>query len=274
MLHGLPGRWLYYSLGVFNGDGPNALNADDRVDLIGRAWIAPLAATGIEPLERLRIGGSLWLGSKNHAQVAPLETTQGGFPFSASRWNLQSTAYELRQDGDLTMGAFEVDAPITPWVGLRFELVHKEQGLAETEASTGRQQGSATLSGTAFYVEAYCWPFGDQLMLPAPGLLLPDSWHAASPELGHGLMLAARFEELEQQVRSTNLALGDPEFGRTSVFSAELGLNYWFGRYFRGSFDYVLNVLNGDAPAVVAARQKNAGSPEETEFLFRLAVSI
>jgi hypothetical protein len=274
MVHGLPGRWLYYSVGVFNGDGPNTLNADDRVDLIGRAWVAPLSGSGFAPLERLRIGGSFWLGSKNHALVAPVETTQGGFPFSASRWNFQGTPYELRQDGDLTMGAFEVDAPLTPWLGLRFELVHKEQGLAESEASSGQQHGTATLSGTAFYAEAWWWPFGDQLMLPAPGLELPDSWYAASPELRHGLMLAARVEDLEQNVRSTNLALGDPEFGHTSVFSAELGLNYWFGRYFRGSFNYVLNVLNGDAPALIAARGKNAGSAEETEFLFRLAVSI
>ena len=43
MVHGYnDDRNFYYSLGVFNGDGQNFKNVDNKFDVMGRGWVAPL----------------------------------------------------------------------------------------------------------------------------------------------------------------------------------------------------------------------------------------
>ena len=49
-------NWLHYQVGVFNGEGINTGDADNRKDIIGGFWVMPV--------EGLRIGAFGWTGSR------------------------------------------------------------------------------------------------------------------------------------------------------------------------------------------------------------------
>src|SRR5262249_14436541 len=56
MLWGGPkNRLFYYSLGAFTGDGINVRNLDNNFDLMGRAFVRPLASTDITLIEKLQL---------------------------------------------------------------------------------------------------------------------------------------------------------------------------------------------------------------------------
>jgi predicted porin len=48
--------WLHYQVGVFNGQGINVKDVDNRKDIIGGLWVMPIAG--------LRIGAFGWTGSR------------------------------------------------------------------------------------------------------------------------------------------------------------------------------------------------------------------
>ena len=52
--------WLHYQVGVFNGQGINVKDVDNRKDLIGGLWVMPVAG--------LRIGAFGWTGSRGTKQ--------------------------------------------------------------------------------------------------------------------------------------------------------------------------------------------------------------
>ena len=49
-------NWLHYQVGVFNGEGINTKDHDNRKDIIGGLWLMPV--------DGLRIGGFGWTGSR------------------------------------------------------------------------------------------------------------------------------------------------------------------------------------------------------------------
>ena len=49
-------NWLHYQVGVFNGEGINTKDKDNRKDIIGGLWVMPL--------DGLRIGAFGWTGSR------------------------------------------------------------------------------------------------------------------------------------------------------------------------------------------------------------------
>ena len=78
MVHGRLGSGqLYYSGGVFNGNGPGFRNVDNQADAIGRATLAPFAGRG-GAWRRLWLGASGWYGRHVAGPVAPVEATPGG----------------------------------------------------------------------------------------------------------------------------------------------------------------------------------------------------
>jgi hypothetical protein len=89
-------------------------------------------------------------------------------------------------------------------------------------------------------------------------------------------MIAARIERLEETVttKDASLMLGDPMLGDTVVTTFELGVNYWYSRRFRATFNYVMNHLDGDTGAEQAALKLTDGNRDEHEFLLRLAVAL
>src|SRR4051794_10273675 len=176
MVHGIhPDKLFYYSVGVFNGDGQNQRNNDKNYDVMGRAWIAPLALSGVEALKSAEIGGSFWIGKRTKGQPLANQTTQGGFVFLKTNWSMMgamgaaATPYQLTQNGNLNAYAAELDLPVAHVFGLRGEYVHKEQDLSSTAAGTL----PAKLKGNAVYGEAWWWALGDDKIIGAPGLQLP-----------------------------------------------------------------------------------------------------
>jgi hypothetical protein len=118
---------------------------------------------------------------------------------------------------------------------------------------------------------------GDDQIIGDPGLQLPtrlEKFGSRPPQ--HGLMLAARFEHLQESVkdeRATSTTTGAaapaaPAEGSTEVDSLALGVNYWFSRRFRASINYIFNSFGGDAPAV-----RSLPSVEH-ELAFRLAIAL
>jgi phosphate-selective porin len=282
MVHGTPpSRTFYYSLGVFNGDGPNFKTVDANLDVIGRAWIAPFQLAGIRQAGGIRVGGSFWVGERGADGLGLASgSTAGGFKFFDPKWTLAKTPAELHQHGSLRAFAAELDAPISPRFGLRFEYVHKTQQLDEDDTSAAASGKlnvlqSAQLQGDSLYFEAWGWIFGDARMLGEQGLQLPtrvETLRVGKPQ--HGLQVVARFDHLRVNVTPDGTRdLQDPVTGTTRVEAPALGLNYWYSKRFRASFNYGLNVIDGSTRAVGVAKQKNNGTAEQ-ELSLRVAVAL
>jgi hypothetical protein len=289
MLHGYnDDRNFYYSLAVVNGDGQNFKNADRAYDWMGRAWIAPFSFMGDGPLHDVEIGGSFWTGDRTNTLAPASQTTQGGFTFLSfaqfnTTYNGTATAMQLRQVGRLDAAAGEINAPINHKYGVRGEVVWRHSPLSqETIASTGVGTiiRAADLRGYSAYGEAWVWLLGDDRIIGDQQGLEPFlRWKKFGVRpIQDGLMVAFRYEHLDENVTGfpfpvgTVIAPDASAYGKTVVDAAELGVNYWHSKRFRGTFNYVLNHFGqgSDASGIV----KNLASPWEQELLFRLAIAL
>jgi hypothetical protein len=289
MLHGiLPDKVAYYSLAVLNGDGQNFKNVDSKFDFMGRAWVAPFALAGEKSLEDIAVGGSVWLGDRgdNGLRVAS-QTTQGGFAFLDNAWKLAPAtgspagqSVELHQHGSLQAFAFELNAPIAHKYGVRFETIYKKQDLAVTDAvsaagGTFKSLTGGQLDGWGTYGEAWIWLVGDDTILPPGGLQLPTrlkKFETKAPR--DGVMVAARIDHLDENIALDQGLSVDKVSGKRRVTAYELGVNYWYSKRFRATFNYVLNHFDQDDKAFNDVRAKLGGHSDEHEFLFRLAVAL
>jgi hypothetical protein len=282
MLHGTDEqRFIYYSGGIFNGDGPNFRNVDNQFNLIGRAWIAPFALDRGSSLGRISVGGSFWSGRHLAGQPYATQTTAGGLRFLNPRWSIgrgdATTIVEMHQHGRMYAYAVELNAPLTPRLGLRAEYVYKHQQLAEDDigaAAAGRLTilGNALVNGYAAYGDLWLWLIGDDRMLPAPGLQLPKRLTGVVDGIApYGLMLALRGELMRQDVSSDTKTLANPNLATTRVMSFSAGLNYWYSRRFRFSTNYVVNIFGGTTENI---KVLVATVPIEHEVLLRLAIAL
>ena len=293
MVNGLlADKAVYYSLGVFNGDSQNFRNVDNYADVMGRAWVAPLRLAHVAALDAAEVGGSFWAGPRGgNGSILNTFSTQGGFNFTSSKgsFGMAATPFELHQHGTLTEYAIEADIPIMHKYGLRFEYVNKQQDLDlddATKAASGTLviNGHAKLDGWSMYGEAWVWVVGDDTIIGAPGLQLPPRYKkfGVKPPV-HGVMIAARLERLDMNITSTDAmpnAFGIGSVGtnasnsETAITSAELGVNYWYSKRFRATFNYVYNLLDGNTAQYKKAKTTNGGNDDEHELLFRLAVAL
>ena len=64
--------------------------------------------------------------------------------------------------------------------------------------------------------------------------------------------------------------------GPFTVNSFELGVNYWHSKRFRATFNYVLNMFDGDASAFAKDLKttKLGGNDSEHEFMLRLGIAL
>ena len=290
MVHGLLlNNAVYYSVGLFNGDNQNFRNVDNYADVLGRAWVAPARFAHVPALENAELGGSFWLGHRGgNGSILNTFTTQGGFAFTSSKgaFGMAKTPMELHQHGDLDEFALELDVPIQHKYGVRFEYVNKQQDLDIDDASsaaTGKViiQSHAKLDAWSMYGEAWMWVVGDDTIIGPPGLQMPPRYKkfGVTPPR-HGVMIAARLERLDMHVTSPDGNFGIATVGtssandETAVTSIELGVNYWYSKRFRATFNYVLNRLDGNSDGYKAANKTNGGNDNEYELLFRLAVAL
>jgi hypothetical protein len=281
MVHGLLGDGqLYYSAGIFNGDGPDFRNLDNQPDAIGRIVVAPFAG-GQGIFRRLALGGSGWYGRHVFGPSFPVQTTPGGVPFVLPQWttgqpgsgSLQTL--ELRENGTVLAAGGELSLPFGKRFGLRGEFVYKQQQLAETEADptgTVSAVGLPKLSAMSGYGEMWFWLAGDEGMLPAPGLQLPariDRRYRRAFE--DGLVLALRGEFLKEDLTNTANAVADPTRATTRVVAGTAGVNYWRGSFARISINYVLNMWSGTSETIKSLR---AQGQFEHELLLRFATAL
>jgi hypothetical protein len=284
MVHGVDAQHMFhYSLGVFNGDGPNFRNVDNQLDVIGRGFIAPFAGSSYEGLRRLSVGASGWYGQHLSGLPFPTQTTAGGFTIFDPHWVSGSTttsAFELHQFGRMLAVGGEVNLPLGSTFGLRAEAVYKDQVLSEDDITNLAQgvmplpMGAAELKGIAGYAEAWVWLLGDERQLPQPGLELPlrlTSIPAVEATPDDGLMVALRAEVLKEDMTTNRPTLGDPNLATTRVVSASAALNYWYGRRVRASVNYVLNVFSGTSENIKATVASGA---YEHELLLRFGMSL
>jgi hypothetical protein len=285
MVHGLlPDKVMYYSLGVFNGDGQNFRNVDNQFDLIGRMWVAPFAMAKVSGLEDVEIGGSVWSGQRgdNGLRLAS-QSTQGGFTFLDPTWKYTpaggaAVPVEVHQNGDILAYAIEVNVPIAHKYGARFEFVHKKQDLAADDATTPaalKTLARGQLNGWSSYGEVWAWVVGDDTILPAPGLeLQPRLKPFETKPPRHGVMVAARVEHLTERIAFDEYVPSDSVSGKREIDSFTLGANYWYSKRYRATFNYVMNHIDGDAGGISSAWTKLGNDKYEHEFLFRMAIAL
>jgi hypothetical protein len=280
MVHGTDeARSLYYSAGVFNGEGPGPLNADSRVDFIGRASVAPFARTSFELLREVSLGGSLWYGQHVAGRQFLRQTTPGGFVFFDPTWPLQAPPQTLSlfEDGQTLSVGGELNLPIGHQGGLRVEGFLKQQDFIEadvpTDGSTPSPLGHAKLQAISGYLEAWFWLLGDDRLLPRPGFELPYRMgKLVEPTSVHGVMVTARGELLKEDLTSTNTLLADPNLATTRLYAATFGVNYWYGRRVRATVNYVLTFFGGTTENIKAT-VATTSSPEQ-ELLLLLAMGL
>ena len=73
-------NWLHYQVGVFNGEGINTKDRDNRKDIIGGIWVMPL--------DGLRIGGFGWTGSR--ADIGGKNRYALSVEYAKHDWTLRS----------------------------------------------------------------------------------------------------------------------------------------------------------------------------------------
>ena len=84
------------------------------------------------------------------------------------------------------------------------------------------------------------------------------------------MQLLARFERLDERITSNTPELADPNVGRTTVTSLQVGVTYWYTKRYRAMVNYVFNNFEGDSRAVSATTWGNlGGGHNEHEVLFR-----
>ncbi|HVZ88232.1 MAG TPA: porin, partial [Polyangia bacterium] len=288
MLHGFnDDRNFYYSLAVVNGDGQNFKNADRQYDWMGRAWVAPFSFTGDGPLHDIEIGGSLWTGDRSNTLAPTSQTTQGGFTFlnfgqyTTTLNGTANTAMQLRQVGRMNLAAAELNAPFAHKGGVRGEFVWRHSPLSEdsiASSGVGTIQRGAELRGYSFYVEGWFWLTGDDRIIGDQQGLEPFLRYKkfGVRPIQNGLMLAARYEHLDESVSedvgAATTMPGAPAIGKTVVDSGELGINYWHSKRFRATANAVINHFGQGNNA--NATLKALASPYEEELLFRLAIAL
>jgi hypothetical protein len=280
MVHGLLGGGVfYYSGGVFNGDGPDFRNLDNQPDVIGRLTVSPFAR-GEGAFRRLTLGGSGWYGRHVLGPGFPVQATPGGVPFVLPQWTTGQAplgqSLELREHGIVAAAGGELSIPFGRHFGVRGEVVYKQQRLAETEATP--VSGPLTVMGTpqltalSAYGEMWLWLAGDDQMLPAPGLELPNRTEGRyTRAFEDGLMLAFRGEFVKEDLVNTQTELADPTRATSRVISGTAGVNYWRGHFARISINYVLNMWSGTSETIKSLR---AQGMLEHEVLLRFASSL
>ena len=282
MVHGTnPERNYYYSLGVFNGDGQNFRNVDNQFDVMGRAWVAPLAFGAPAVFHEVTLGGSFWTGDRAGGLALANQTTEAGFTILNTAVGFTDatvkTPIEVHQQGRLNAFALELNAPIAHKFGGRIEFVDKNQPLSVDDITNAKSPvilGGMRLKGWSTYGELWLWAIGDDRIIGEPGLQLPTRLKKFGVKpLEQGLMIALRIDYLDETVseEADAMALGlkASAVGTTKETAYNLGVNYWVSKRFRATMNYVLNHFDGTTSYI-----KGLKSPYEQELLFRFAIAL
>jgi hypothetical protein len=266
-----PSRLVYYSVGAYNGDGPNRPNVDNRFDFVSRVFVRPFANSTQSPTRFAQVGVSAKYGSRDPQLVgydAPSLTTQGGYAFWRATYkdSLNRTIHIIPSAEQAALAA-ELYVPIDGF-DLQGELIYT---YGETrEAVDGFQlspftERTGTLKGYGYYVEAGYWIVGSRDIIGFPSYGRPLHADLKAPErpARHGLQAIARFEKLAlAYAGATRGGALDPKTpnGDIEVNAVTVGMNYWATRHLRFGVNYGFYSFPDSAPVTASAQ----GGPVQT----------
>jgi hypothetical protein len=253
-----PGAHVYYTIGLYNGDGANRPNADNRFDVVGRSFVRPFVTDKHSLFQYAQAGFSGRYGSRDSKLVGydvPSLTTQGGYPFWRATYkdSLGRTTHII-PSGDQGALAFDVHVPIDG-----FDATWEIAWLSENtrEAIDGFQLSPFTerlthLSGFATYVIAGYWLFGSRDIVGPISYGKPHHVDLDAPAkpATRGLQALAKYERLHMTYSGARDGSLDPKtpIGDIDMWSLALGLNFWATRHLRVGVNYTYYVFPSSAP--------------------------
>jgi hypothetical protein len=244
-------RLVYYSLGIFDGDGQNRINRDNNPEVIGRVFAHPLITMG-GPLANLQIGGSFLYGARGQSvdYAYPAMTTAGGFTLFNPQIAGGANPVTIVPDADQLAVAGEIDIPINRF-DLRAEVMWvrndtREMSAASTDAAhlVGPTTRFGAIEGFGYYVQAGAWLWGTPGVNGRPGYENPPALNLERPDPPTppmGLQLVARVDGMDfhyngsGRIGTTMMSAAD---GHYSVVAVEGALNFWATRHVRFTIDY------------------------------------
>jgi hypothetical protein len=272
-------RTFTYNVGVFNGDGMNRPNVDNRADLIGRVVVRPLASRG-GVLKGLQIGASGRYGVRNNDYVFydyPQMTTQSGFAFWKPSYTGSTPTFAGSAGGPVhvlpsaaqTGVAGEIRFPISDF-DVTSEVVYVKNGTRE--APEGAPQSTlrrGDMHGVSYYVELGYWPLGNRDINGIPGTMKPTHVDFDKPPSSpkQALQLLVKWEQLSATYEGSSRA-GTPDAkaidGDIKVNAFSLGANYWATKHLRLSANYAYTMFPDSAPSGAQTAAQRAVAPANT----------
>jgi hypothetical protein len=244
-----PDRLVYYTVGVFNGDGPNRPNPDGRFDMAGRAFVRPFIKATTSGTQWAQIGASVHGGSRDGAKVGydmPSLTTAEGFAFWKPTYtDSLGRLLHIIPSGAQVAVAGDVYLPVGNF-DFTGELVYADYDTRE--AVDGFQLSPFTerlgdLKGYGYYAQASYWVVGDHDVIGHPSYGRPIHVDLTKPQQrpAHGFQLVARLDQLALKYEGSSR--GGTDDAKTpsadvKVTSVTLGANYWATRHLRVSVNY------------------------------------
>jgi hypothetical protein len=244
-----PDQLLYYTIGIFNGDGPNRPNADSRYDFAGRAFVRPLIKATATSSRWAEFGFSVHGGSRDPKMVGydmPALTTSQGFAFWKPTYtdsygrliHILPSAAQQAYGGDVyvPIGRFDVTGE---FVYANYQTREAVDGL-QLSPFTERL---GALEGWGLYAQLGYWIVGDYGILDYPSYARPIHVDLSKPQQPprHGVQVLARVDQLSLTYQGASRG-GAPNpktpDGDVDVTSFTLGANYWATRHLRVSVNY------------------------------------
>ena len=252
-----PDGLLYYSGGIFNGDGQNRLSPDNRADVFGRVFAHPLIHSG-SPIKNLQIGASAHWGTRDALYTGydyAAMTTQGGFAFWKPTYGTSKGTVHILPSGRQLGFAGELRLPFE-MIDVTSELVYVQNNTREAvegfQLTNTERLGS--MKGLAYYVQFGVWLFGPRDVNGVPGYETPThvDLSKADPETPpQALQLLVKWEQLKVTYDSAGrggVADAKNVDGDIKVNALSFGANWWATRHVRLTANYVANMFPDSAP--------------------------
>jgi hypothetical protein len=249
---------LFYSGGVFNGDGPNRPNADRRFDLVARSFVRPLSRRR-GALRGLHIGVSGRWGRRDPTLLGydlNAMTSQGGFAFWRPTYtDSAGQLIHIMPSARQRTVAAELFVPISIF-DLTSEVVYVSNQTREAPDGFQLigQERRGRMNGFGYYVQLGAWLYGDRAIVGKRGYGTPtrlDLDTPAAAEFAHALEVLVRFEQIRADYEgSARGGVDDVKTpnGDIKVDAGGVGVNYWFTKHVRLSANGLIYDFPGSAP--------------------------
>jgi hypothetical protein len=267
-----PSKLLYYTVGVYNGDGPNRPNVDNRFDYVAHAILRPFAGGERTILSDAQVGISGKYGSRDARLVGydlPALTTQEGYAFFRPTYkdslgrtlHIVPSAEQGAVGGDIyvPIDGFELAGEVV------YEVVNTRETVDGYQLSSFNERLGA-LTGWGYYLEGAYWLVGDRHIIgfPSSGKPLHADFTAPEKAPRQGVELLAKVEQLaltyKANSRGGSLDKNTPS-GDIRVAAVTFGVNYWATRNVRVGLDYGIYFFPDSEPTSAGT----AGGPAQTQ---------